>query len=255
MIPLLEVRNLVVTHRQGVRRVRAVNDVSLELAAGSTLGIIGESGSGKSTLVRALMGLLPVDAGSIRLAGEEVSELPAGRRSQALTRCMQIVFQDPMAAFNPRYSIARSIEQPLLVQGEGDADSRRQRVEELLLRVGLSAEHGRRFPQQLSGGQRQRASIARALTLAPRLLVCDEAVSALDLSVQAQILNLLDDLREEFGLACLFISHDIHVIRHMADHVLVMRQGRTVEQGPVDILWDAAQDAYTRQLVELSDAH
>lgn len=248
--PLIRVEHLSLSHRQGHRAVPAVRDVSFDIRRGTTFGLVGESGSGKSTIARAIAGLKSIDDGRIRLDGEAiVTPGQRRRRDPTVARRIQMVFQDSASSFNPRHTIETVIAEPLQVHREGDAGARRARVLELLDSVGLPASVAGRYPHQLSGGQRQRVGIARALALRPDLVLLDEAVSALDLSVQAQILNLLVNLQASLGLTYLFISHDLSVIRHMADDVAVLRDGQLVEQGDVGILWDAAQADYTRRMI------
>ncbi|MCQ4159051.1 ATP-binding cassette domain-containing protein [Roseomonas sp. GC11] len=246
--PILELRSVVRHFDTPAGRVRAVDDVSLTVRAGETLGLVGESGCGKSTLARLAMRLLPPDSGAILFEGTDLAK--AGRGDLARYRArMQMVFQDPLSALNPRETIGRILEQPLLVHRRGGRAERRARVAQLLAHVGLRGDIAARFPHELSGGQRQRVGIARALALEPRLLLCDEAVSALDVSVRAQVLNLLLRLRGEFGLAALFISHDLAVVRHVADRVAVMYLGQVVEQAPRDALWRQPRHPYTRALM------
>jgi len=233
--PLLSVSRLVVTFdlpRKGLLGrptvLHAVRDVSLTLGSGRTLGIVGESGSGKSTLALALMRLVPIASGSVVLRGEDLTRL-GGRALRDTRRRIQMIFQDPQSSLNPRLRVRDVIREPLDILAIGTAAERRRRVDELLDAVGLARAAGARFPHQFSGGQRQRIGIARALSTRPDLIVCDEPVSALDVAVQAQILNLLRDLQETFGLAYVFISHDLGVVQHMADDVAVMYLGRIVE--------------------------
>ena len=226
----------------------AVDGVSLELGRGAALGLVGESGCGKSTLARLACGLLAPGSGQVRVGGAD----PAQRQSVTrlvLARAVQMVFQDPYGSLNPRQRVGTQIAEPLRLHAPGPAEGHAQRVTTMLQRVGLPAEAARRYPHELSGGQRQRVAIARALVVEPALLVCDEPVSALDVSVQAQILNLLRDLQRDLGLALLFISHDLRVVRCMADRIAVMRQGRIVELGETDQLWAAPQHSYTAELL------
>ncbi|RKQ95098.1 peptide/nickel transport system ATP-binding protein/oligopeptide transport system ATP-binding protein [Mycolicibacterium mucogenicum 261Sha1.1M5] len=247
--PIITVEDLHVTYgRPGaVRRgngVHAVRGVSLELHAGRTLGLVGESGCGKSTLIRSLFGLSPVTAGSIHAFGQDITSIPPRRRRELGGR-MQMVFQDPYSALDPRMTVHEIVAEPLRITGAYD----RAEVDELLDRVGVSAEMAARKPGEFSGGQRQRVGIARALALRPDVLVLDEPVSALDVSIQAQILNLLDDLQRELNLAYLFVSHDLSVVRHVADDVVVMYAGEFVERGSIEDVFDGPQHAYTRTLL------
>ena len=239
--------------RQGFRahagaQVRAVDGVSFDIRDGETLGLVGESGSGKSTLARCVVRLLEPNGGTLRFAGEDITHhhLRAMRR---LRRQMQMVFQDPFGSLNPRKPVGRIVEEGLRVHRIGTAADRRQRVHELLARVGLSAEHAERLPRDLSGGQRQRIGIARALAVAPRLIVADEPVSALDVSVQAGILNLFKDLQEEFRITYLFISHDLGVIRQVADRVGVMYLGKLVELALAEAFYARPMHPYSEALL------
>jgi ABC-type glutathione transport system ATPase component len=226
----------------------AVDGVSFELGAGQTLGIVGESGSGKTTTAQLILRLVPATSGSIRFMGTELTEARA-ETLRAVRRDLQMVFQDPFASLDPRFRVADIVREPLDAHGIDTPDARRRAVAELLDRVGIDPALGRRRPREFSGGQRQRIAIARALALRPKLIVCDEPVSALDVSIQAQILNLLRDLQDEMGVAYLFISHDIGVVRVMSDRIAVMRAGRIVETGPADIVYRNPQDDYTRALL------
>ncbi|MDQ0613583.1 ABC-type glutathione transport system ATPase component [Microbacterium sp. W4I4] len=246
---LVEVDDLHVTYgRRGAvrhgRGVHAVRGVSLRLYAGRTLGLVGESGCGKSSLIRALFGLSPIVSGAVRAFGEDITHLPARGRRQ-LGRRMQMVFQDPYSALDPRMTVHEIVAEPLRITGGYE----RSHVDELLDRVGVSAEMAERRPGEFSGGQRQRVGIARALALRPQVLVLDEPVSALDVSIQAQILNLLEDLQHEFDLAYLFVSHDLGVVRHVADDVVVMNAGEFVEQGAMTKVFDSPQHPYTQTLL------
>jgi peptide/nickel transport system ATP-binding protein len=231
-----------------VDRVRAVDDVSFGLDRGRTLGLVGESGSGKSTLCRAVLQLLRPTAGSVRFEGREIAGL-SRRRMRPLRREMQMVFQDPYASLNPRKRVGEIVGEPLRLQGEASGSERRRRVQELLDRVGLSPEYHDRYPHEFSGGQRQRIGIARALALRPKLIVADEPVSALDVSIRAQIVNLLDDLQDELGLTYLLVAHDIGVVRHISDRIAVMHDGKIVEQGDADRVCDRPSHPYTRKLL------
>ena len=231
-----------------VDQVRAVDGVSFSIGRGETLGLVGESGSGKSTACRAVLQLIEPTSGSVKFEGREIAGL--GRRQmRPLRREMQMIFQDPYASLNPRKRVGQIVGDPLKRQGVASGSDLRRRVQELLERVGLAGEHYNRFPHEFSGGQRQRIGIARALSLKPKLVICDEPVSALDVSIQAQIVNLLDDLQDEFGLAYLFVAHDIGVVRHISDRIAVMNEGKIVEQGTADQVCEHPKDAYTKKLL------
>ncbi|MGB6103332.1 MAG: ABC transporter ATP-binding protein [Pusillimonas sp.] len=245
---LLSVRNLRTDYqtRQGV--VHAVDDVSFDIGAGQIVGLVGESGSGKSTLCKTLLRLIPAASGSIVFDGVDVAPLKESKL-KAWRRRVQMVFQDPYASLNPRRTVFDILDTVLRVHEVGPAAERSRRIAAMLDRVGLPANAARRYPNEFSGGQRQRIGIARALILKPSLVICDEPVSALDVSVQAQILNLLVELKEDFNLSYFFISHDLAVVRYIADDVLVMNHGKIVESGRNRQIWDDPQHAYTRSLI------
>jgi peptide/nickel transport system ATP-binding protein len=249
--PLLALHELRIDYpqRHGKTTLRAVDGVSLEIARGETVGLVGESGCGKSTLSKAILRLVPAAGGQIRLRGTDLVPLRE-RELRPLRRHVQMVFQDPYASLNPRRTVADILDTVLVVGGVGDVRQRRSRVASILDRVGLPGSALGRFPHEFSGGQRQRIGIARALVLEPDLLICDEPVSALDVSIQAQILNLLVELKRDLGLAYLFISHDLSVVRYIADRVHVMQAGRIVESGDHREIWRAPQHAYTRTLLD-----
>jgi oligopeptide transport system ATP-binding protein len=254
--PLLEVEGLAKHYpvKRGlvlpktVGTVRAVDGVSFSLARGETLALVGESGCGKSTTARLVLRLIEPSAGIVRFEGVDITEM-GGAPLRKLRRRMQIVFQDPFASLNPRMTVGDILEEPLIVHGIGDATARRERVAQLLRLVGLAQYHATRFPHEFSGGQRQRIGIARALAVEPSLVVCDEPVSALDVSIQAQVVNLLKDLQAQLGLSYLFIAHDLAVVKHMADRVAVMYLGQIVEIGPKDQLFARPLHPYTRTLL------
>ncbi|MBS1878177.1 MAG: ABC transporter ATP-binding protein [Actinobacteria bacterium] len=231
-----------------VDQVRAVDGISFYVERGSTLGLVGESGSGKSTACRAVMQLTKPTSGSIKFEGREIAGL-SRRKMQPLRREMQMIFQDPYASLNPRKRVGQIVADPLKQQGVARGSDLRKRVQELLERVGLSSEHYNRFPHEFSGGQRQRIGIARALALQPKLVIADEPVSALDVSIQAQIINLLDDLQDELGLTYLFVAHDIGVVRHISDRIAVMHNGKIVEEGTADQVCEHPRDDYTKKLL------
>jgi peptide/nickel transport system ATP-binding protein len=247
---ILKVENLEIAFlgRKRGQSVRAVDDISFAVRKGETFGIIGESGSGKSTVGRCVVCLLPPTGGSVTHFGKNPfalswAELRKHRRS------FQIIFQDPNAALDPRMTIVESVREPLDVAGIGNSDERTVRALAMLDRVALAPDLAYRYPHEISGGQKQRANIARALVLEPTLIVCDEVVAALDVSIQADMLNLFADLQRDFGLTYLFISHDLAVVRAMADYIIVMKAGKIVEEGPTDEIFDRPADTYTRALM------
>ena len=249
--PLLEVTGLkkhFAAAKPGGAAVKAVDDVSFAINEGKTLGLVGESGCGKSTTGRSVLRLIEPSAGSVRFMGEEISSLSASAL-RAMRRHMQMVFQDPFASLNPRMTIGEVLEEPLIVHGLFDRATRRRKVAEMLDVVGLSQAYASRHPHEFSGGQRQRVGIARAVITRPKLVVADEAVSALDVSIQAQILNLLQALQKEFALTYLFVSHDLAVIRHVSDSIGVMYLGRMVEYGSCESVYSAPKHPYTQALL------
>ena len=229
--------------------VQALDNVSLTIRRGETLGLVGESGSGKSTLGRAILNLIPITSGSVVFEGRDLA-MASAAEMRLLRRRMQIVFQDPYSSLHPRMTVRQTICDGLRAGGINDKSEMDGRVDELVRAVGLGPVHVDVYPHQLSGGQRQRVAIARALSVKPSFIVADEPVSALDVSIQAQILNLLADIQAEFGLTYLFISHDLNVIRYLADRVAVMHQGRIVEEAPARDLFAAPQHPYTRLLLD-----
>ena len=255
-MPLLEVNNLKTwfpVHGGLLRRktgdIKAVDDVSFTVEPGQTVGLVGESGSGKTTVGRTILKLIPATSGSVAFDGREI--LPMSEKEfRPFRREMQMIFQDPFGSLNPRFSIAEIVSEALEIHfpKKSRAD-RRDRVAELLRLVGLQPEMMRRYPHEFSGGQRQRIGIARALAVEPRFIVCDEPVSALDVSVQAQIVNLLQDLQDQFGIAYLFVAHDLAVVEHISDHVLVMHHGKIVESASAEAIYNDPQDDYTKSLL------
>jgi oligopeptide transport system ATP-binding protein len=238
-----------VVFRRTVGHVRAVDGVSFDLKAGETLGVVGESGCGKSTLARVLMNLEKPTSGSVSYRGEELSSLKGGALRR-MRRQIQLVMQDPYTSLDPRMTVSDLIGEPFEIHPEvAPKGERRAKVQDLLEVVGLNPEHINRYPHQFSGGQRQRIGIARALALRPEIIVCDEPVSALDVSIQAQVMNLLDRLQEEFGLAYIFIAHDLSVVRHLSDRVAVMYLGKMVEIGSEDQIYERPTHPYTQALL------
>jgi ABC-type glutathione transport system ATPase component len=254
--PLLQVENLVREYTlpreklfEAPGKVHALNGVSFTIEAGRSLGIVGESGSGKSTLARLVMALDEPTSGHVKLLGRDLHALPREELRQA-RRDIQMVFQDPYGSLDPRQTIERIVTEPLAAQADGTHEERHRRAAQALDAVGLRANDLRKYPHEFSGGQRQRIAIARALITRPRLIVADEPVSALDVSVQAQVLNLMQDLQVEFGITYMLISHDLAVVHHLCDDVAVLWQGRIVEQGPPERLFEAPEHPYTRTLLD-----
>jgi ABC-type oligopeptide transport system ATPase subunit len=255
-VPLIEVRNLTKVFPIGESvfgtargELRAVDDVSLDIQQGETLGLVGESGSGKSTLGRLILRLIEPTAGSVKFSGHEVFNA-SGRELRALRRDMQIVFQDPFASLNPRMRVHEIVSEPLRIHNSATGEERERRARELMNAVGLDESALERYPHEFSGGQRQRIGIARALALQPEFIVCDEPVSALDVSVAAQIVNLLARLQREFGLTYLFISHSMPVVRYLATRIAVMQRGKIVETDATDQIIDSPAHPYTRSLLD-----
>ncbi|MBP6010584.1 MAG: ABC transporter ATP-binding protein, partial [Alphaproteobacteria bacterium] len=254
--PIAEAKDVTVVYRgggifSGGKSTRAVDGLSIAIAPGEIVGIVGESGSGKSTLARALLGVQPIAAGRITIGGDDIAN---ARRAElrAIRQRIQVVFQDPYGSLNPRHRVERVVAEPLHLLDRPLRKDRRKRVEEMLQRVGLTAADADKFPHEFSGGQRQRIAIARALILEPKVIVLDEAVSALDVTIRAQIIDLLRDLSDRLGLAYLFITHDLAVVRALADRVLVMQSGKVVEEGPVAQVFDTPKHPYTAALLEAS---
>ncbi|ASW10606.1 ABC transporter ATP-binding protein [Rhizobium sp. 11515TR] len=245
---LLSVDRLSTHYPAAAGTVRAVDDVSLEILEGETVALVGESGCGKSTLGKSLMRLVDPTSGRVAFKGRDVAAM-SGKELQSIRRHIQMIFQDPFASLNPRQTIRSILTAPLAVHGIGDRKSRDTIAASMVAHVGLPADSLDRYPHEFSGGQRQRIGIARALILQPELVICDEPVSALDLSIQAQILNLLVEMKTELSLSYLFISHDLSVVRYFADRVLVMYLGRIVESAPTARLWSDAKHPYTRALL------
>jgi oligopeptide/dipeptide ABC transporter ATP-binding protein len=239
--------------RHTVGQVHAVDDVSLVVERGKTLGLVGETGSGKSTLARCVAGLIPVTSGKVIFDGKDITGLSRAEM-RPLRREVQMIFQDPYSSLNPRRRVGAIIGDPFSIHKTATGSERKRQVQELMERVGLNPEHYNRFPAEFSGGQRQRIGVARALALRPKLIICDEPVSALDVSIQAQVLNLLSDLQQEFGLSYLFIAHDLEVVRHVSDKVAVMYLGRIGEAAPAEELYDRPRHPYTVALLSAAPA-
>jgi peptide/nickel transport system ATP-binding protein/oligopeptide transport system ATP-binding protein len=255
-MPLLEVQNLRTwfpvlggVMRRKVGDIRAVDDVSFTIEPGCTVGLVGESGSGKTTVGRTILKLIPSTSGRVLYKGSDILLL-SDREFRPLRREMQMIFQDPFGSLNPRFTIGEIVGEALEIHfPKMNRSDRASRVADLLCLVGLKADMMRRYPHEFSGGQRQRIGIARALAVEPRFIVCDEPVSALDVSVQAQIVNLLQDLQEQFGIAYLFIAHDLAVVEHISDHVLVMHHGKIVESASAEAIYNDPQNEYTKTLL------
>ncbi|HZV98157.1 MAG TPA: ATP-binding cassette domain-containing protein [Methylophilaceae bacterium] len=252
---ILSARHLNKTYSQrsgkfgfGSTKIKALDDVSIELHQGSTLAVVGESGSGKSTLARCLLQLQPLDSGEVLFHGRDLAKL-TGKELRSVRRDLQMIFQDPFASLNPRMKVGEIVGEGLLIHGLGSNSEQQKKVEKILKRVGLAETDMQKYPHEFSGGQRQRIGIARALVLEPKVVVCDEPVSALDVSIQAQILLLLKELQQEMALSYIFISHDLRVVRHIADEVAVMHRGRLIEQGKVQDIYQAPAQEYTRNLL------
>ncbi len=252
---ILAANHLVKTYTQSSGRfglvsnqIKALDDVSIALKAGSTLAVVGESGSGKSTLARCLLQLHPFDSGEVLFEDVDLAKLDKNALRKKRQH-LQMVFQDPFASLNPRMRVGEIVGEGLLIHGLGNKTEQQTQVLTMLKRVGLSADDAQKYPHQFSGGQRQRIGIARALVLKPKVVVCDEPVSALDVSVQAQILLLLKELQAEMNLSYVFISHDLRVVRHIADEIVVMNAGKIVEQGSIEAVYNAPQQPYTQQLL------
>jgi len=252
---ILVANHLVKTYTQrsgkfgfGTSLVKALDDVSISLRSGSTLAVVGESGSGKSTLARCLLQLQPLDSGEVLFAGQDLAKM-RGVELRAVRKDLQMVFQDPFASLNPRMHVGQIVGEGLLIHAVGSQAEQQKKVIAMMRRVGLTEADMQKYPHEFSGGQRQRIGIARALVLQPKVVVCDEPVSALDVSIQAQILLLLKDLQQEMALSYLFISHDLRVVRHIADDIVVMYAGKIVERGAVLDIYAQPQHEYTRNLL------
>lgn len=247
--PLLVMSDIEIRYGARRRAFTAVEGVTLDVRRGETFGIVGESGSGKTTLGKSLVGLVPLHHGTVDFDGQRLSA-PGHQAPRELQRSIQMVFQDPHSSLNPRRRVGSTLVESLTIQGIGAADERTDVAMAMMQRMGFSPAHFYRYPHEFSGGQLQRIGIARALIVSPTLIVCDEPVSALDVSIQAQILNLLSDVQSEFGLSMLFISHDLSVVRHIADRIAVMQNGRVIETGETDEIFRNPQHEYTRTLLD-----
>jgi peptide/nickel transport system ATP-binding protein len=248
--PLLEIKNLATYFTSKKNTVKAVDNVSLKIYEGETLGLVGESGCGKTTLGRTIMGLEKATKGTILYKGKDITNLKK-RELRKLRKEIQIIFQDPFSSLNPRILVGEAILEPMKVHGLYKSNKERQeKVFEILEKVGLERGHYYRYPHEFSGGQRQRIGIARTIALQPKLIICDESVSALDVSVQAQVLNLLNQLKNNFGFTYIFISHDLAVVKYMADQLVVMNQGKIEEIGDADAIYANPKKEYTKALIE-----
>jgi oligopeptide transport system ATP-binding protein len=230
------------------KTINALDNISIEIEAGKTMAIVGESGSGKSTLAKALIRLINIDSGDIFFKNKKISDLST-KEMKIFRKDIQMIFQDPYASLNPRFKIKDILEEPLIINKIGDHQERNKKIELMIEKVGLLITDLDKYPHQFSGGQRQRIGIARALILEPKLVICDEPVSALDVSIQAQILNLLKKLQKEFSLTLLFITHDLRVVRQIADSIYVMRYGKLIEKGKTDIIFKNPKNEYTKTLI------
>jgi ABC-type oligopeptide transport system ATPase subunit len=245
---LIEATDIRKTFGKGARAVKAVDGISVKIKRGKTLGVLGESGSGKSTFGRCILRLIEPDSGTIRFDGKEISSLSQSE-FRPNRRNLQMIFQNPFSSLNPKMSVGEAVEDPMRIWGIGDKASRKQRVKDLLDMVGINPRRAASYPYEFSGGQQQRINIARALSLDPKFIVCDEAVSALDVSIQAQIVNLLMDLQKQLGLTYLFISHNLGVVEYLADDVLIMQHGKPVEYAPTEEIFRNPKSEYTRNLI------
>jgi peptide/nickel transport system ATP-binding protein len=252
LVKYFPVRGSGLVHRT-VGHVQAVDDVTLSIPRGKTLGLVGETGCGKSTLARCIAGLIPITSGKVTFDGRDITNL-SRRAMRPVRREIQMIFQDPYGSLNPRRRVGSIIGDPFAIHKTATGSERKRRVQELMERVGLNPEHYNRFPAEFSGGQRQRIGVARALALRPKLIICDEPVSALDVSIQAQVLNLLADLQDDFGLSYLFIAHDLEVVRHVSNAVTVMYLGRVAEAGLKDSVYQTPRHPYTAALLSAAPA-
>ena len=230
------------------KTINALDNISIEIEAGKTMAIVGESGSGKSTLAKALIRLINIDSGDIFFKNKKISDL-SSKEMKIFRKDIQMIFQDPYASLNPRFKVKNILEEPLIINKIGNKLERSEKINSMIEKVGLTSEDLEKFPHQFSGGQRQRIGIARALILEPKIIICDEPVSALDVSIQAQILNLLKKLQKEFSLTLLFITHDLRVVRQISDSIYVMRSGKLMEEGKTDIIFQNPKHKYTKMLI------